>query len=211
MAGTFVDRTNNQRQRVIVSWEENASEVIEFDAVVIENHRGSAEVTDHPVENGVDFTDHIRRLQDELIISGVVTDTPVVVDAANNATAPNTGGDPKERAVGAYRFLQQTKDQAKLVQIMTKLREYRNMAITVLNVTRDAETSRIIQADISFREIIIAVTEQVEAPIPSPVTAAPARNQKRPQGKRTKQEETEANKEDTRSLSAQLFDAARGG
>ena len=112
---TFVDRINNQRRRVIVSWEDNPSQVVEFDAVTREGHSNPAGTTDHPVEGGVDFTDHYRRLQDELTISGVVTDTPIVVDASTNAGAPNTGGDTKERAISAYNFLLQTRDSYNFV------------------------------------------------------------------------------------------------
>jgi len=194
MAGSFLDSTTDQRQRVVIAWEENSSEVVEFDAVITENHLSASEITDHPVESGVDFTDHIRSVQDELRITGVVTDTPVIRDASISAGAPNTGGDSKDRAASAYRWLLDVKDRAKLVTITTKLRDYRNMALVSMAVTRDAGSSRILNADLSFREIFIAITEKVDAPIPT-AAAAPARNKKRPQGKKAKRSETQANQD----------------
>ncbi len=195
------DRVTDQRQRVIISWKDDETQEIEFDAVLTESHRSAAEITDHPVENGVDLTDHIRRTAEELRLTGVVTDDPLVKDRSTEATAASTGGDPGQRAGSAYNFLIQTKDQTKLVNVVTKLRNYRNMVIQTLNVTRDAQTSRILQAEIGLREILIAVTEQVTAPEPA-ITAAPKRQRVRKRGKRTKKAEGEANKTKARRSSA---------
>jgi len=192
------DQTTDKKQRVTLTWESDANQVITFDAAITENHSSNTEVTDHPVESGVDITDHLKRLPDELSLVGVVTDDPLVVDRSVNATPANTGGDSNQRAVSAYAFLRLSKDRGKLVRVFTRLRDYRNMAITSLNVTRDAGSSRSISAEIELREILIAVTEQVEAPTPA-VTAAPARRRKRKQGKQNAKAETDANKGKARS------------
>lgn len=194
------DRVTDKKQPVTLTWEDDENQVITFDATISEIHSASAEVTSHPVEKGIDITDHIRRMPDELNITGIVTDTPLVVTTQDQEASPaSTGGDRNQRAISAYEFLIQSKDEGRLINVFTKLRDYRNMAMVSINVVRDANESRIIRATIELREILIAVTEQVEAPIPIK-TAAPARRGKRKQGKKTKEGETESNKAKSRSV-----------
>lgn len=52
--------------------------LIELDAIVSEGHELPSEATEHPVEEGVDITDHVRRKLVTLEIQGVVTSTPIV-------------------------------------------------------------------------------------------------------------------------------------
>ena len=191
------DRTTDQKQPVTFTLEDDPSQILTFDATLAEGHKGTASVTDHPVENGVDFTDHIRRMPNSLTITGVVTDAPLVVERSVNATPANTGGDPNQRAVSAYQFLLVAKDRGKLIRVFTRLRDYRNMAIISLSVPRTAGESRIIRAEIELREILVAVTEQVEAPTP----IAPTRRRKSKKGKQAKKKENEKNKEKAKNQS----------
>lgn len=197
------DRVTQEKQRVTMAWEDDDTQKITFDATPNENHTSAAEPTDHPVESGGDFTDHIRNLPDELGLLGVVSDLPLQ-KKATPIEAASTGGDVIQRAISAYDFLFRTKSNGKLLSVFTKLRGYRNMAITSLNVTRDAQSSRIINGEIQLREIIIAVTEQVAAPVP----AEPTRRRRRKQGKKTKEETSEANKEKGSSVLIKLIEKA---
>ena len=203
----MADDVTNQKRKVFLSWEDDIGQSIEFDATMTEGHVGNSEVTDHPVESGVDFTDHIRRMPSEVTLTAIVTDDPLVVNRSTDAEAANTGGDPNRRARSAYDWLVETKDSNRLLRIFTTLRNYRNMVITSLSVTRDAEGSNIIRADIALREILIAVTEQVEAPEPR----APTRRRKRKQGKKTKTKESEANKAKARDTSKLIGLAEKAG
>lgn len=200
------DRVTGEKQRVTFTWEDDPNQVITFDATPNENHSSNAEPTDHPIEAGSDASDHIRKLPDELGLLGVVTDTPLQ-KSGNPIEPASTGGDVNQRAISAYDFLYLTQDRGKLVRIFTKLRDYRNMSITALNITRDKDTSRIINGKIQLREIKIAVTEQVEAPTPA-ASAAPSRRRKRKQGKKSKQKETEANKGKSKTVALRLADKA---
>ena len=78
------------------------------------------------------------------------------------------------------------------------------MAIESIDVTRDVGTSRIVQANLQLREILVAVTEQVDAPTPSITRAAPARNKKVNQGKKNKDKASEASKVKGRDTSLAL-------
>jgi hypothetical protein len=52
------------------------SQIIWFDATNVEGHGLSAEVTEHPVEDGPDITDHIRPQQDTFTMTAFVTNHP---------------------------------------------------------------------------------------------------------------------------------------
>lgn len=48
-----------------------------IDISLREQHNASAEATRHPVEDGVDITDHVRLAPDQLQIEGLVTNQPI--------------------------------------------------------------------------------------------------------------------------------------
>lgn len=198
-----VDATTDEKQPVTITWETDPNQVIAFDATIRESHTGRSQLTAYPIETGADHTDHIRRLPDELSLEAVVTDSPIARDGGEVVPA-NTGGDKIQRATSAYNFLVQIKDQGRLVSVFTTLRTYRNMAIESIDVSRDVSTSRMVQANIQLREILVATTEEVEAPTPSVTRAAPARNKKVNQGKKNKGKTSEANKAKTRDTSLAL-------
>lgn len=51
--------------------------LVEFDAVISEGHEALAEATRHPVERGVDVSDHVRPQPRTLEIVGVTSDYPI--------------------------------------------------------------------------------------------------------------------------------------
>lgn len=184
-------------QHVSLTWESDANQFILFDATLNETHTGRSQLTAFPIEKGADHTDHIRRLPDELsLIGATVTDSPLVKEDQEVVPA-NTGGDVRQRATSAYNFLMQTKDQGRLVSVFTTLRTYRNMAIESIDVSRDKGTSRIVQANIQLREILVAITERVDAPVP----ADPVKKRKVKRGKQNTEEASEANKAKARDTS----------
>ena len=149
---------------VIMRPTDNPSEFLIFDAVMSEDYDGSAEPTDYPVELQSDSTDHIIRAQEQLSISGVITDYPLIPqnESVPDATSYPTRGN--KRSLGAFDFLRDAKDRGRRFTIQTSLLLYQNMVIQSLNVRRDSATSHIIQADISLREIVISTAEQVPIP-----------------------------------------------
>ncbi len=63
---------------------------IEFDATLSENHPSSNVVTEHPVERGVNVTDHVRPEVDRVTLEVYVTNAPIKVPRTNLDGA--TGG-----------------------------------------------------------------------------------------------------------------------
>ena len=156
-------------------------EAIEFDASVQETHSNSAEITQHPVEEGADITDHIRRQPEELSVNVIVSNNPPIILASLRAQPISGFGDPATRAEDAHQFLRTIMNNNQLVQFSTTLRDYTNMAIVSMSVDRDATTGNIANINMTLREIIIATTETVEPPVP----ANAGRQAKQNQGKKT--------------------------
>jgi hypothetical protein len=51
--------------------------VLEFDCTPTENHEASVEITEHPVEVGVNMTDHAKPNQRVITLEGMITNTPI--------------------------------------------------------------------------------------------------------------------------------------
>jgi len=142
--------------------------LVNFDATISESHRKSNEVTSHPVEAGIDVSDHIRPQPEEIDINGIVSDTPLVYLPSLRATSPIEGDltRPTERADAAYKEIQRVMDAGQLVTVVTKLREYEDMAITSFAVDRDASTGNVLNATLSLRQVVTVESQVTAEPIP---------------------------------------------
>ncbi len=77
--------------QVAISYDAGGSlAVIEFDATLGEVHQGTTVVTEHPVEKGVNISDHVRPEVDRLTLEVFVTNAPIRVPRTNLDGA--TGG-----------------------------------------------------------------------------------------------------------------------
>lgn len=129
-----------------------------FDAVVNEAHSGEVQVTDNPVERGVDVTDNIRPKPEQIILDVIVSNSPL--DEALDGSPDN----PK-RASEAFRVLRELRDGGVLVSVVTGLRSYDSMVIQKIDVSRNAKTGQVLSAKIALRQILIADIATVPAPI----------------------------------------------
>lgn len=195
---TSLDNDAPRLTRITVSSDE--SQFLDLDAAISMSHVNAAQVTKDPVELGVATTDHIRRLPKQYNLVGMVTDHPVIQNASEVV-------DSKSRSIIANEFLDSIIDRGLTVNIRTRLRNYRNYAIVSKNVSEDSSTGRILSFTLSVVEIIVARTEQVDAPIPVPQAInKPNRRKKRRRGRQNKREEvSEKNKEKSRSVASRLF------
>lgn len=177
--------------------------LVQFDASLTETHNKEVEVTDHPVEEGADITDHIRPVPESVDINGMVTNTPLVILASLRADSPLVGDATpiEDRAGLAYAELQRIMDDGELVTVVTSLREYENMVLTSMSVPRDVGNGNVLNANLSLREIIIAETERVAAPEPE----ATANKKSKAKGKQTTGPASEAQSAKSGSILSGLF------
>lgn len=148
-----------------------AADAIELDTTLTESYAGGATVTDHPVEEGSDITDHVRRNPETVDITGWVSNYPIVFLRSISTPGAAVGAQPVlpgtnrfRRAEAAFEFLRGIKDAGLTVDVITTLRTYENFAITSLTVSRDKDSRNILDLGLSLREVQVAITEQVEAP-----------------------------------------------
>lgn len=152
---------------------------LKLDASLSETHQTAIEVTDHPVEEGVDMSDHRRRKPDSVVIKGLVTNDPT--PAPNAASSPTTftvidsEGNQKGTlnyyyrsqfdaiAAGrAYQTLLDLADSKRLITIVTAIRSYDGMTMTQLDVPRDAASGQALEFTATFREIRVVQNQTIK-------------------------------------------------
>ena len=116
--------------------------IVTFDTMVTEEHRVSSRVTYYPVERGTIVSDHIINEPDTIILSGLVTDTPLNLFA------------PFNRSIAAFNALLQIHERRELIDVVTGIKIYRNMAITSLDVPRNMKTGQTLTFNIELQRII---------------------------------------------------------
>lgn len=124
---------------------------VELDASIDEQHSSANDITQYPVEKGVDISDHVKRLPDQLTIRGMVTDTPIKIGGVNIAA---------NRSIETYQDVIQILDDAETITIVTTLKQYENMVLKTVDVPRNARLGHAVEMSLTFREIQTAeVTE----------------------------------------------------
>jgi hypothetical protein len=126
--------------------------VVVFDATMSEDHTSSVEWTDFPVESGLDVTDHAIENPNEVVITGVISDTPLFATPTPN------------RSRSAFETLIRLKESHKLVTVVTGLKVYNNMGIVSVTTTRDNQTGQAVVPVVEFKQI--RLVQSVTIPIP---------------------------------------------
>lgn len=125
---------------------------VAFDTMVTEEHSFTSRVTYFPVEAGPNSTlilsDHIINQPDVVTLSGLITDTPLNILA------------PFNRSVAAFNQLIQIHERKQIVDVVTGIRVYKNMAITNLDVPRNIRTGQTLTFNITLQQILIDDTVQ---------------------------------------------------
>lgn len=114
--------------------------VLTLDASYSQQHEFAAEVTDHPVEDGVDVSDHVRRLPVTLRIEGVVS--------AYRLDDPNA---ELGRELSAWGLLETM--VGSVFQVSTTLRSYPSMVLLRAAVSREAGHGGDLLPSLELREI----------------------------------------------------------
>ena len=114
-----------------------------FDATLSEQHLHSAEATMHPVERGVDITDHIQVKPFTLSLEGIVTNTPLTPGIESSTT----------RIRELYDDLVSLFESKQLLNVVTGLKRYSNMVITNVSVPRDAPNRQHILPSVELVQI----------------------------------------------------------
>lgn len=124
---------------------------VEFDASIEESHVNENEVTQFPVEQGVDITDHVRRQPDRVTLRGIVTDHPIRLGGGLGISG---------RSLDAYGKVLYMMANAQLVSVVTSLNQYEDMVIESMEVPRDSTRGHAVEMTLQLREVKTAQVAQ---------------------------------------------------
>lgn len=128
-----------------------------FDAYLKLDHEQGLTITDHPVEEGANITDHSfvnpKRISIEIGMSDVHYS---IVDGQFTQRF--------SRSVSAFDTLERLLEERIPVTIKTKLHSYENMLLETLTAPDDFLTRNGLRATAFFREIIVVSTDTVTLP-----------------------------------------------
>jgi Dit-like phage tail protein len=153
-----------------------------IDCSLNETHTLNSEATEFPVESGADLTDHIRQLPVEVLIEGMVSDTPIGAMATIRDGEALTLGEgeiadavlPSDAAIA---HLERIWSRRQPVTIQTGLgarrgssggKVYERMAMTELEIPRDPATGNAVRFTAKFRQINIVTNERTTVPTATP-------------------------------------------
>ena len=160
---------------------------ISADVVVEEIHEDHLEITDHPVENGTNITDHSFKRPIEVKVSYGWSESPkgqlpwyANVGLTGSAAAGllpgfaakaagyleagaalNTFLNKKSQVEKYYQALQYLQETRALVTLWTGRRKYKNMLLKSLSTTVDYKSANSMVIDITARQIIMVTTDVV--------------------------------------------------
>jgi len=128
-----------------------------FDAFLKIDHERRLTMTDHPVEEGANITDHAylepKAVSMEIGMSDVCSS---IVDGQFQ--------ERPTRSISAFATLERLQEERRRLTINTKLATYKNMLIDTITVPDDYTTMYGMKATVFFREIIVAMTDTVTLP-----------------------------------------------
>jgi hypothetical protein len=147
-------------------------DTIQIDACREEQHDLSNTVTDHPVEEGFNVTDHSRPDPDVVTLSCFVSNTPLSTDQKTRSVQEGTTkfqttstsaveiGDTRGRGAEVFAQLKKLRDNGTLVKVVTTLRTYgvsstEGMMITRLSIPRNSRNFDGLEFSISFKQVRI--------------------------------------------------------
>lgn len=116
------------------------------DCTVDIQHEFANTVTEHPVEDGVNFSDHVQRQNNRFTVNGVFSDIPLNGYAGDSLPI-------LERITAAYEFLKKLRDQALTFTLVSKYESYPDCVIENLSIPVTAETSASLHFSMSVVQI----------------------------------------------------------
>ena len=142
----------------------NGNTVFSLDATTNESHDNTAEITDFPVEDGSNVTDHVRVKPFQLTVTGIVTNTPT--DPESVAVVESLAGEASQETVvqQTYELMLRLLNERSILTVVTGLRTYPNMMLRSVRIVRTGPGVQAIRPQMEFKEIRTADTAFVQVP-----------------------------------------------
>lgn len=138
---------------------------LEIETTVDAVHTDKLTKTKHPVEAGASISDHAYKEPAEVIIRCGWSNASLKA-LLGIVTGLFRGGtmSKSDYVSGIYSQLLKMQESREPLTITTPLRQYENMLITSLQVTRDARTSHVLAVTATCEEVIIVSTQSTTLP-----------------------------------------------
>lgn len=146
-------------------------------ATVRETHNDTLQITDHPVEQGVQISDHAFMLPAEVVIEAMWSDSPAsgigsgIASGAAYSSA-FTGNSPGQ-VTDLYRKLLELQGKRELFDVYTGKRVYRDMLLRVMSVQTDQHNEHVLKLTATCRQVVIARTQTLTIAAPASAQAQP--------------------------------------
>lgn len=148
---------------------------IEIQATIEESFSDTLEVTAHPVEQGAEVTDHSYGRMPEIVIrcgwsnsvaAGLQGALTTAVSTVSSVAARFSGGQTNvtDYAGSVYSKLLSLQQSGKPFDVVTSIRQYSNMLMTQLHVTRDQKTSQALMVSATCKQARIVKTSSAKLP-----------------------------------------------
>jgi hypothetical protein len=134
---------------------EIAGEKYFADCTVSISHDFSNTVTEHPVETGVSFSDHIQLKNNRFTVSGIFGQYGL------NDYQADTLSRGLDRIQQAYKFLRRLRDERLTFTLVSKYETYYDCVVESLNLPVSAESSNSLYFDMQVVQIRTASTESI--------------------------------------------------
>lgn len=141
--------------------EDMGIEGLPFDLFISESHKLSYRVGDHPMQNGVTISDHVRRELREVTIEGMFTNHPLKgledtneVKFKDEYATSEVKPTLTNRALTMFNKVKQWADLKEPVRLVCSLEVYPKMVITEINYERNAKSGSSIRFTMTLREIV---------------------------------------------------------
>lgn len=175
---------------------------IEIDAFIKESHEHKAKVTEHPVEQGVSFVDHVQPEPFTLQLEGIISNTPMSMFGVQliKSVSNFAQGKTNNRAQLLYEEIESLVQNGEPIVIATSLKEYSNMVLENFSVERTSNSSQSLHFNVSAKQI--RVVNQLS--IADPQTKNKRTKKNKNLGKVDTKETTPEQKKKTISMIEQL-------
>ena len=136
----------------------------EIDAFVTEHYSHSNSVTDIPVEEGGNISDHVKPDPDEIQIQAFIGKAEFVVwdGPLPESSADVPPEDPKGRIKQAYFELLRLKEERQPVDVVTGLGTFTGMVITSFEIDREAANGNDLPFSMSFKKVRIVKSDIIK-------------------------------------------------
>lgn len=135
---------------------------IVLDALLTATHEMESDVTEFPVEEGAPITDHIWAKPRRFTMTGFVTNTPVkILGARLSQESYGTDGRLIDVVQKTFAMLEEMHVKRELIEVKTKLRTYKNMAIERITCNLDAQTGASLPFTAQLVEVRIVRSQAV--------------------------------------------------